>query len=153
MANYSKSDVQFKVSIPKGYTLQQRQEIAQLIINKIIERCDNGLDKNNRSFKYAPDSKFDGNNLTYTGAMLTDGLQLIATTQNSITIGYEPDTFEADKAAGNNLGTYGKDTPSAYAKPFLGISDDDLELILAQIDPDTIVDDTKVSSFIKNFLG
>jgi hypothetical protein len=130
------------ITIPDGYTDDERAAIASEIIDKIVERTQKGIDKNGKGF--APYSKEYINslnfkiggkskgkvNLTLSGDMLA-ALALLDTSKKKITIGYEKGTLENDIADGNIRGTYGKSrAKSSQARDFLGLSDKELGDIL-----------------------
>jgi hypothetical protein len=126
-----------KVKIPKELGPEERQLIAQDIIDFIIERSSRGLDKNNKKFKkytkqYA-DIKGVGTgevDLVLSGDMM-DELDLISHRSGEILIGYDRDSDINGKVEGNVKGTYGSDEPKK-PRDFLGISEKDLEKILSE---------------------
>jgi hypothetical protein len=125
------SEVQAAIEVPTNLNEDDLQSIGQACIEQIRKRCANGLDLKGRSFKYIKDSKFDGGNLEQSGDMLFT-LEVISTEPGKVTIGYSDDSIEARKAHGNQTGSYGDEAghPSK-AKPFIGVTNDELELILA----------------------
>lgn len=135
----------FTVSIPKGYSSDERRSIGLDIVDRIIERTKSGKDKNNEDFsgaaaKYSDsykksfDFKLAGKgsnvNLTLSGEML-NALEVLETSDGEITIGYRAnDKFNNDKAEGNILGSYGRDPNPSKARDFLGITGGEVETIL-----------------------
>ncbi len=129
------NNIQKTIRIPTTYDAIDRLAIGELIVEQIVKRSEDGLDLNGRAFKYAKESEFKGNNLTDTGDMMTL-MEVIDTDPGQIVVGYEDiDTIEANQAEGNQIGSYGQDKGNPkIAKPFIGVSEDELELILAKYD-------------------
>lgn len=130
------------ITIPDGYTEDERAAIASEIVDKIVARTKKGVDKNGDKFApYSKDyvkslnfkigGKSKGNvNLTLSGDMLA-ALDYLDLKKKKITIGYENGSNENAIADGNIRGTYGSSKPSsAHARDFLGISDKELGDIL-----------------------
>jgi len=131
-----------KITIPKGYSPQEREALSLEIIDQIVERTKSGKDKNNKNFtgysegyKDSFDFKLSGKskgkvNLSLSGEML-GALTLLNHSSGSVTIGYtKDDGFNNDKAEGNIKGTYGKKKPiPGKARDFLGISSSELKNI------------------------
>jgi hypothetical protein len=137
------------IKINPKYNKEQREAIAQEIIDYMIDRTLKSKDKNNRNFKpyskeykQSLDFKNAGKtskvNLTLSGDMLVS-MDLLNSRKGSITIGYQKGSEENDKAEGNIKGTYGstrktkidpktgKRVPRQIKKrDFLGISGNDL---------------------------
>jgi hypothetical protein len=123
-----------------------RDEIADLAIEKIVERTDKGLDKNGVPFtKYSKaymnslDFKNAGKskrpNLQLSGDMLAS-IEVLDSTRNWVEIGFEKGSEENGKADGNIRGTYGKPTPVGPKRDFLGIKDSDLLRIIKYVKGD-----------------
>lgn len=128
------SDVQFSIQLPSPYSESAKTQIAERIIEVIRTRTDKGLDKNQRAFRYVDKSKFEGNNLTLEGDMLLS-LEVVSISSDEIVIGYKDDTPESQRAHGNIFGTYGQpEANPKIAKDFLGISQSELNLILAEFE-------------------
>lgn len=139
------------ISIPKGYGPEEREAIAEEIVDFIRERVQKkNLDKNNKplpgyseayvkslAFKIAGKSKGDVN-LTQSGDTL-GALALLSHTSGKLLIGYENGTDENAIADGNIRGTYGKSKPAGPRRDFLGLAKEDLKQILSrfEIDDDT----------------
>lgn len=134
MANFPKEDVQKRISIPDQYDASARQQIGQLMVEQIRKRTANGISADGTAFRYAKKSPHKGDNLKDSGDMLIE-LEVVSHQPGSITIGYSNvDSIEAAQASGNQRGTYGSSTPNpALAKPFIGISSDELDLILEKV--------------------
>lgn len=127
-----------------GYGLNpdQKDEVSDLIIERIVNRTDKGRDKNNqrfekysKSYKDSLDFKVAGKkgkpvNLQLSGDMLA-ALEVLDKTSRSVTIGFENGSEENAKADGNIRGTYGKPSPDPKkARDFLGITDTELSDII-----------------------
>lgn len=129
------------IDIPKGYDSEERRSIGVDIIDRIIDRTKSGKDKNGEDFTgYTPEYKksFDFKlagkgstvNLTLSGEML-NSLEVLETSDGSITIGYRPnDKFNNDKAEGNILGSYGGKPNPGKARDFLGATSIEVDTIL-----------------------
>ena len=121
------------IKIDNRYNKQERQAIAQDIINTIIERTQSGKDKKgvsmggySPSYKKSLDFKIGGKsnkvNLTLTSEML-ESMQLIRDRAGSVTIGYDSKNKKLNgKVEGNRKGTYGNKTPVTKPRDYLGIS-------------------------------
>ena len=126
-----------KIKLPTPIADQdKRAELADLIIERIVERTDQGKDKDgnpfakySKEYKESLDFKNAGKgatpNLQLSGDMLA-ALKVLDSTRNYITVGFEKGSEENGKADGNIRGTYGKPTPVGPKRDFLGISDTDL---------------------------
>ena len=124
-----------------GLSPDQKDEVADLIIERIVNRTDQGKDKDGRkfpgyskSYKESLDFKVAGKtnkvDLQLSGDMLA-ALSVLDKTSRSVTIGFERGSEENAKADGNIRGTYGKPTPNPdKARDFLGISDRELSKII-----------------------
>ena len=140
-----------RIAIPKTFGPQQRELIAQDIIQFIKDRADGGIGvnegkdgtfRNKRFPRYTDDyakrkgvSRSDVD-LRLSSEML-EGLDLLSHQSGSLLIGYKAGTEENAKAEGNKLGSYGRSPNPAKARPFLGISPGDLRDILGDHDDDT----------------
>ena len=122
----------FNVDIPPDLKPAQRAELADLIIEHIVDRTDRGLDKKGNKFppyskdyvksldfKIAGKSKGDVN-LQLSGDMLA-AIELLNSKRGSLTIGFERGSEENARAEGNILGSYGKSPKKSRARDFLGI--------------------------------
>lgn len=125
-----------------GLTPDQKDEVADLIVERIVDRTQSGIDKNGKRFasyskdyKDSLDFKIAGKagrpvDLQLSGDMLA-ALSIIDKTSRSVTIGFENGTEENAKADGNIRGTYGQSKPiPGKARDFLGISDRELDQII-----------------------
>ena len=128
-----------RIDIPKGYRPAQREAIAQAIVDFIRMRTlAENTDKRNRSFgdyteAYAEQKGSSTVNLSATGDML-ENLQVLRVYTDYIMIGYSSDYDGMGKVEGNRLGTYGNDVPVTAPRDFLGITQGDLNYILADFD-------------------
>ena len=125
-----------------GLNSDQKDEVADLIIERIVNRTDQGKDKQgkrfpgySKSYKESLDFKVAGKSsgkvdLQLSGDMLA-ALDVLDKTSRSVTIGFEPGSDENAKADGNIRGTYGKPTPDPKkARDFLGITETELSKIV-----------------------
>jgi hypothetical protein len=125
-----------------GLNSDQKDEVADLIIERIVNRTTKGIDKDgekfpgySKSYKESLDFKVAGKSagkvdLQLSGDMLA-ALDVLNKTSRSVTIGFEPGSEENAKADGNIRGTYGKPTPDPKkARDFLGISETELSNII-----------------------
>lgn len=116
-----------------------------MIIERIVERTDQGKDKNGRSFpgysesyKKSLDFKIAGKsagdiNLQLSGDMLA-AIKLLKANKGSLEIGFDRGTEENARADGNIRGTYGSDSPNPRkARDFLGITDKELSRIIKHV--------------------
>lgn len=136
----------FKVKVPKGLSPIQREALAQEVIDFVIKRSKDGVDKNGRAFpgysaSYVKslDFKIAGKskgkvNLTLSEEML-QSLSLISHKPGEVLIGYDKSNAELNaKVEGNVLGTYGQSSPiKGKARDFMGIAKKDLESILDKV--------------------
>lgn len=144
-----------ELDIPDDLKPRQRLELADLIIEHIVDRTDRGLDKNGRKFppysRTRKDSK--GNiiegyidsldfknagkspnrvNLQLTGDMLA-ALDILNHKKGKLVIGYEKGTEENDKAEGNILGSYGGEPNKKKARDFLGLQKEKLRELIRYV--------------------
>lgn len=123
-------------------------ELADLVIEHIVDRTQRGLDKDGRKFPgYSPeyvkslDFKIAGKskgdvNLTLSGDMLA-AIDILQDKPGLIRIGFEKGSDENARADGNIRGTYGSDTPSRKkARDFLGLPDKVLEKLIGRVSDD-----------------
>lgn len=134
----------FTVKVSNKYDEQTRLAIGLEIIEHIIQRTQDGRDKNNKSlpgysesyansldFKLAGKSKGDVN-LTASGEML-NALTILNNKKGEITIGIpKDDDVNNAKAEGNIKGTYGGKPKRGKKRDFMGISRSDLKEITSE---------------------
>lgn len=120
--------------------------MADLIIERIVERTNQGKNVNGKAFpkyskeymdsldfKNAGKSESGTVNLQLSGDMLA-AIKLLSNSKTSLVIGFEKGSEENAKADGNIRGTYGSDKPNPKkARPFLGISKDELSEIVKYV--------------------
>ncbi len=134
--------------IPKSLTRRERIELADLVIEHIVDRTQRGKDKDGRAFpRYSKEytKSLDFNNagksagdvnLTLSGDMLA-ALQILDDAPGKIRIGFERGSDENARADGNIRGTYGSDTPSRKkARDFLGIKPEVLSKLIDRVKKD-----------------
>jgi hypothetical protein len=134
----------FKVDLTGlGLDEDQRAEVADLVIERIVERTTQGKDKDGKRFagyskayKDSLDFKVAGKSgkvdLQLSGDMLA-ALRHLKNydTNRSIVVGFEEDSEENAKADGNIRGTYGQSKPiPGKARDFLGITERELAKII-----------------------
>lgn len=138
------------LSLPKGLSRAERLEIADLVIEFIVDRTLSGKDKDGKPFKKSPgarrgekysksyvdslDFKNAGKspsdiNLQLSGDMLA-ALAMLDEKDGKIVVGYEKGSDEEGRAEGNILGSYGGDPDPKKARPFLGIKPNELKKII-----------------------
>lgn len=132
------------IPIPKDLTPSQRVELADLVVEHIVDRTDKGIDKDGKRFpKYSKsyikslDFKNAGKsetkvNLQLSGDMLA-ALELLKHEKGMIRVGFERGSEENDKAEGNILGSYGGDPNPKKARDFLGIKPSKLKELIAYV--------------------
>lgn len=155
-----KSRVQKKVWFEaelKGLSSAQRQKLAEMSVERIRQRSANGIDSRGRNFSYAPDSEYDGNNLTLTGDMMT--MLDVVSTSSGIVLGYTDMEAQETLQAENhqNAVTY---SPQ-WKKPFIGLTQDDKDLLKARLETeapsnpiiDSIFNTESQDDFAKRFIA
>lgn len=134
----------------KGLSQSQRRRLAELSVERIRTRSANGVDARGRTFSYAPNSEFVGNNLTLTGDMMT--MLEVISTDSGIVLGYEDmeslETLQAENH--QNAVTYNPQ----WRKPFIGLTEEDKELLLSQVEQEEpSIPDSFVEMFISKLFG
>lgn len=132
-----------RINLPARYSKSDRVAIASEIIDFIRERSQSGrginpnTGRNKRFVRYTDEyAKREGKtnvDLTLNDEMLR-AMRLISDRPDSLLIGYENGTEENAKAEGNQIGSYGRSPNPEKARPFLGITNADLNRILAKYD-------------------
>lgn len=166
MAN--KKIIQHEIFVSKDYTEAQRRRIGELAIELILERTANGLDENNKPFKnYSKEwAKEKGVgvsdvDLEYTGDMLSELEVVEVGTVGRVIIGYDGSEVDG-QVEGNITGKRGKPPKGGThkvvnARPFLGIGQDDKDIILGKVGQSpSIRDEAKAAtldSFMKNLIN
>ena len=126
-------------------TKDEKAEVGDLIVERIVNRTDKGIDADGEKFaKYSKGyiksldfqnaGKSKGKvNLQLSGDMLA-ALKVLKDKGDSLTIGFDKGSVENAKADGNIRGTYGTDKANPFlSRDFLGISDDELIKIVRAI--------------------
>lgn len=131
-----------KIKIPKHLKPEEREALALEILEQIVNRTTNGLDKDGNKFpgyssayKKSLNFKIGGKSskvdLTLSGDMLAD-MQLLNHKNGELVIGFERGSESNAKAEGNILGTYGQSSPiRGKQRDFLGIQEKELTKLLA----------------------
>lgn len=130
-----------KIFLPKTIKPRDRVKIAEFVIDHIVARSLNGLDKNNKKF---PNYEIDYANkknvgvgdvdLTLSGEML-ESLELVSHKPGEIIIGYKDPSDElAGKVEGNRIGSYGREPNKDKARDFLGIPEDELDILIGAME-------------------
>lgn len=135
----------FPVELPPGLSAEEKQAVAEEIINYIIKRTrEDGVDKNGNKFKkytkeYAKAKGVSRGDvdLTLSSEMLDE---LDYTIRNrSLKIGYTKASSELKgKVEGNITGSYGGEPDGLKARNFLGLSEEELESILSKYGSDIV---------------
>ncbi len=130
-----------RIEIPDDIVGENRELLAQEVLQFIRDRTDTGKDKNNVKFpKYSRSyinsldfrnaGKKAGNvNIKLSGDTMA-AMDVISHKKGSILIGYENGTRENNVAEGNITGSYGRNPNPGKARDFLGISKGDLSNII-----------------------
>lgn len=121
------------IEIPPELKPGMRERLAELVIDFIAQRSEQGLDKENKPFKKYSESytkSLDFKNagksagdvdLTLSGDMLAS-MELLRHGRGTIRVGFEKGSEENARADGNIRGTYGQSSPIRGKKrDFLGI--------------------------------
>lgn len=129
--------VREKIKIPTSIKPKDRVKISEVLINHIINRSAAGLDKNNKKFpKYTKEyAEIKGVGVTDVDLImegeLLESIILLNHKAGEITIGFDKSDEELNgKAEGNILGSYGRDPNPKKARDFLGVSSDELEILI-----------------------
>ena len=133
------------IPIPKSIDKRDRLTIADLVIERIVERTNEGLDKRgnpfpdySKSYIESQDFKNAGKsasdiNLQLSGDMLA-ALEALEIKADKIRIGFERGSDENARADGNIRGTYGKQRGNRKkARDFLGIDKAELRAIIEMV--------------------
>jgi hypothetical protein len=135
------------LTLPKTLTKAQREAVADLVIEHMVDRTMGGKDVEGRRFpRYSKsyieslDFKNAGKSagkvdLQLSGDMLAS-ISLLKDKPGEIIVGIPSGTEEADRAEGNILGSYGGDPDPKKARRFLGIKRADLKKIIEMVEND-----------------
>lgn len=140
---YRKNPTQFKINLSKKYKEDEKEAIAEDILDYIRERSAKGKGPGNSKwpgnysnlyvksldFKIAGKSKGIINQ-SLSGDMLTE-LEVVDIQHDSITIGYNEGNPAKYKAEGNIIGSYGKSSGrKKYARDFIKLTSNEIKKIL-----------------------
>lgn len=133
---------ELKLDVPKGLSRDERESIADLVIEFMVKRTQDGKDVTGKKFKakyskaYIDSLDFENAgkskskvDLQLSGDMLA-AMALLDEKDGRIVVGYPEGSEEAGKAEGNILGSYGGDPDPKKARPFLGIKPKELQKII-----------------------
>lgn len=133
-----------KIILPKTLKPKERKQIAEVVINHIINRTAAGYKINEKdkfpkyTAKYA-DIKGVGQSdvdLILSGEML-ESIELVSEKSGEIVIGYKSPSDElAGKVEGNRTGSYGGEPNKKKARDFLGIDPGTLETLISAFEED-----------------
>lgn len=123
-----------RIKIPEDLDSQERVELASDILLFIKDRTQSGRNRANRKFPpYSKEYFKSGTvDLTLSEDMLND-MRLLSHNRGSLLIGYENGTQSNDKAEGNQTGSYGRSPNPKKARPFLGITKKDLDVLVRAV--------------------
>lgn len=126
-----------RISIDSDLDPSERTELAEEIIEFIRDRSQRGIGTKGRFPKYSKAyrlKKGQSNvDLTLSSEML-ESIELLSHQKGSLLIGFKNGTSVNAKAEGNQIGSYGRSPNPAKARPFLGLSEGELDLIMERLD-------------------
>ncbi len=131
MSSIKKHNVQTRIDIPRDLSPQQRELLAQKIVQKIKDRTREGFSATGRPFKgyskkykesldFKIAGKSDQVDLSLTGDMVAD-LDVLSINNRYIVVGYDMDYPDIGKVHGNVTGEYGNDKPVTSKRDFIGL--------------------------------
>lgn len=135
------AQVKTEIIIPKDYSPDEREAIADEILNYIIERTKKGQGKDGEKFpgyskKYKDSLNFriagksrSRVDLTLSGEML-DSLEVLKAPSGKVVLGYQKGSDMNGRAEGNILGSYGGEPDKSKARDFLATSKEEVAKIL-----------------------
>jgi phage gpG-like protein len=141
------TETKLKLDVPPEFDASQRAEVAEKVMEFIIDRSKHGYNVNGRDWSgkageytdaYAKRKGVSAGgpvDLSLSHDML-DGMRYFPTLSptGQITVGYKKGTKLERKAEGNIQGTYGQDAPiPGKARPFLDILQKDLKEIIDEV--------------------
>lgn len=154
----AKKNIQTIINVSTKYDAQQREVIGRNIVERIRVRTKSGISKDGNAFpsytpEYAAEKGSGQVNLTATDDMLTE-LDVVSTAPGKIVVGYPNGHEDAGRVEGNQIGSYGqpKGNPSK-ARPFIGITQQEKDLIIAQAEQSFGSDDEKKSNLLDSFVN
>lgn len=160
-----KSIVQIKIDA-EDLTQTQRILFADLIIQEIKKRTDQGIDKDGNSFPSYSKSYRDSDSFKIAGKSssvdliltgeLMGSLEMIEESDGYVVVGYDPSTQVADVAEGNIIGSYGKPSGNpSKARNFLGLPEKVLNRLREQARGEKLIEieeDDVSKSYYERFL-
>ena len=151
MALARNRETQLKLRVPEYFDAEQRADVAERVMEFIIDRSKKGYNVHGRDWsgkageyteEYAKRkgvSEGGPVDLSLSHDML-DNMRYFSTLspRGQVTIGYQKGTRLERKAEGNILGTYGQQSPIAgKARPFLDILQKDLQKIIQKVEKES----------------
>lgn len=125
-----------KIKIPKGLSKSDRDSIGNDIIQYIIDRTQSGKGADGKKYPGADANKYSKSygkkgtvDLTDSGEMLFDALQITVNNKEEIAVGVPLGSQAWGKAKGNILGSYGRSPNPNKARNFLDIGESDMRKI------------------------
>lgn len=132
-----------KVAISPSLKPKDRIAISEAVIEYIKNRTLDGIDKNLEKFpNYTKNyAQFKGVSvsdvdLVFSGDMLSE-LKLLSHKSGELTIGFEKGSRSNGKAEGNIKGTYGQPSPVSAPRDFLGISSEEIDALMDNLEVET----------------
>ena len=135
------------IKVPKDLTPSERRELAQEVIEFIQKRTSNGtgfrpstgrnysLSSKPYTKEYAEKKGVSRSNVDLMlSTEMLESIKFLNERSGSITIGYEEGDKINGKVEGNQIGSYGRSPNPKKARPFLGISNKDLEVLMDALD-------------------
>ncbi len=131
-----------RIDLPDGYDASTRAEIGDAIVQFIRDRCaeGQGVKQRGKTFstydfpqytaEYAKKKGQTKVDLVLSEDMLS-AMDVLSVSTSSVLIGFENGSKENAKAEGNQIGSYGRKPDPKKARRFLGVTNDELEAILA----------------------
>ena len=121
-----------RIDVDPDLSPDEREALADEVIDFIIKRSKKGKGIHTKFPKYSKEyAKKKGQtnvDLTLSDEMLQE-IELLSSKKGSILIGYRNGTEVNAKAEGNQTGSYGRSPNASKARPFLGLSGKDMDLI------------------------
>lgn len=122
-----------RINIDDDLGPAERQEVAEDIIEFIRDRTQRGIGLDGKfpgyTKQYAKKKGQTNVDLTLSSEML-ESIELLSHKKGSLLIGFKNNTTANAKAEGNQTGSYGRSPNSSKARPFLGLSLEDLDRIM-----------------------
>ena len=134
-----------RVKIPTDLSSEEKRKVAEMVMDHIRKRTEQGLDAQNRKWKgeagkytdqYAKKKGVSTGgpvDLTLSSSMLASMRYFSSLSKSgSLIIGYKKGTKDERKAEGNILGSYGREPQKnpKKARPFLEMKQSDVDMIV-----------------------